>query len=381
MILGIDASNLRTGGSVTHLCNVLATADPGNHSFSKIIVWGNQATLERLRDQDWLEKVHEPSLDRSLPHRLFWQRFRLPNRALARCDILLSPGGNAPRGFAPLVAMSRNMLPFEPRERRRFGFSWIGLRLLLLRFSQARTFRHAQGVIFLTRHARDVVCKIARIRGQIVVVPHGVEERFRCVPRPQRMIAECSRENPLRLIYVSIIDLYKHQWVVAEAVASLRKAGMPIAVDFVGPAYSPALRRLNAAIAQFDPSAEFLRYRGPISFEEMHALRDQADIFVFASSCENMPNILLEGMASGFPIACARCGPMEEILGDAGIYFDPVDAVSIAEALRTLAEDDELRVRCAEAAYTRAEEYSWERCARETFEFLERVARSSSSRD
>jgi glycosyltransferase involved in cell wall biosynthesis len=90
-----------------------------------------------------------------------------------------------------------------------------------------------------------------------------------------------------------------------------------------------------------------------------------------------MPNILLEGMASGFPIACARRGPMEEILGDAGIYFDPENAASIEEALRTLIGDTELRARCAEAAYTRAKEYSWDRCTRETFAFLERVARSS----
>jgi glycosyltransferase involved in cell wall biosynthesis len=380
VILGIDASNLRTGGSVTHLRNVLAAAEPRNHGFKKIIVWGNRATLDQILDKDWLEKIHDPILNRSLPHRLYWQQFRLPNWARARCDILLSPGGNAPRGFAPLVSMSRNMLPFEPQERRRYGFSWMGLRLLLLRFGQARTFQRAHGVIFLARHARDVVSKIARIRGRIAVVPHGVEERFRCAPRPQRSIAECSLEKPLRLIYVSIIDLYKHQWVVAEAVATLRKAGMPIVIDFVGPAYPPALRRLNAAIAQFDPKAEFLRYRGPIPFEEMHALNDQVDIFVFASSCENMPNILLEGMASGFPIASSRCGPMEEILGDAGVYFDPTDAESIADALRALAVDTDLRASCAEAAYARAKEYSWERCARETFDFLERVA-CSSSRD
>jgi glycosyltransferase involved in cell wall biosynthesis len=110
----------------------------------------------------------------------------------------------------------------------------------------------------------------------------------------------------------------------------------------------------------------------------MHALRNDADIFVFASSCENMPNILLEGMASGFPIACARRGPMEEVLGEAGVYFDPENATSIEKALRTLIDDTDLRARCAEAAYARATEYSWDRCTRETFAFLERIARSSS---
>jgi glycosyltransferase involved in cell wall biosynthesis len=69
---------------------------------------------------------------------------------------------------------------------------------------------------------------------------------------------------------------------------------------------------------------------------------------------------------------------MEEILGDAGVYFDPEDPNSIAAALRALVEDATLRQRCAEAAYARAREYSWQRCSRETFAFLQQVARSYS---
>jgi glycosyltransferase involved in cell wall biosynthesis len=377
MILGIDASNVRIGGSVTHLFNLLATVEPADYGVTKIVVWGNLVTLDQLPDRDWLEKIHSPSLDRALPFRLLWQWFRLPALAREHCDMLFSPGGNAPSGFAPLVAMSRNMLPFDWQEHSRYGICLEALRILLLRWGQARTFERAQGVIFLTRYARDAVRKIARLRGDDAIIPHGVEERFRAAPRPQRKLADCTPDRPLRLLYPSTIDVYKHQWTVAEVVAALRADGIPVVIDFVGRAYLPALKRFQPVLERLDPTGEFLRYRGLVPFEQMHALRDGADIFVFASSCENMPNILLEGMASGFPIACARRGPMEEILGDAGIYFDPENAASIEEALRTLIGDTELRARCAEAAYTRAKEYSWDRCTRETFAFLERVARSS----
>jgi glycosyltransferase involved in cell wall biosynthesis len=254
----------------------------------------------------------------------------------------------------------------------------VSLRLLLLRWGQTRTFQRAQGVIFLTRYAHDTVREIARVRGEVAIVPHGVEERFRRAPRPQRNLAECSSERPLRLLYVSIVDLYKHQWKVAEAVAALRESGLPVAIDFVGPAYPPAQRRLHQVLVRLDPAADFLRYRGPVPFEELHALSEQADVFVFASSCENMPNILLEAMAAGFPIACSRRGPMDEILGDAGVYFDPEDTASIASSLRKLIEDAELRMRCAERAHARAQAYSWKRCANETFAFLRQVVASTS---
>jgi glycosyltransferase involved in cell wall biosynthesis len=88
-----------------------------------------------------------------------------------------------------------------------------------------------------------------------------------------------------------------------------------------------------------------------------------------------MPNILLESMASGRPIACADRGPMPEVLGNAGVYFDPESPHSIAAALRRLIDSPELRERCAKEALLRARQYTWESCARETFGFLASVAR------
>jgi glycosyltransferase involved in cell wall biosynthesis len=369
VIVGIDASNVRTGGGVTHLMNLLREARPGEFGIERAVLWAGRATLDELPDAPWLEKVHEPMLDRALPFRLWWQWFVLPRRVLG-LDLLFAPGGNAPASATPTLTMSRNMLPFEWRELSRYGVSWVGLRLLLLRLGQARTLARASGVIFLTEYARSAVGRAVSMRGEVVVIPHGVEERFREAPRPQRRLSDCSFERPLRLLYVSIVDLYKHQWHVAEAVAALRAEGLPLSIDFVGPSYPPALRRLRAALAKLDPAGEFLRYRGPMAYGDLHTLRSESDLFVFASSCENMPNILLEAMAAGFPIACARRGPMPEILGDGGEYFDPERPDEIARAVRTLAEDAERRAQCARIAFARAAEFSWRRCARETLAFM-----------
>jgi len=375
VIVGIDASNVRTGGGVTHMVNLLGAARPREFGIRRVRVWANARTLVLLPERDWLEKLHEPWLDRALPWRLAWQWLRLPRLAHAGCDLLFSPGGNAPRvAPLPLLAMSRNMLPFEWSELRRYGFSWTTLRLLMLRFGMVRTFRRADGVIFLMPYAKAAVERVARVSGRVAIVPHGVEERFRVPPRPQVALADCSPERPLRLLYVSIVDVYKHQWHVAEAVARLRAEGLPLLLDLVGPAYPPALARLRRTLERVDPRGECVRYRGPLPFEDLHRLTAEADLFVFASSCENMPNILLEAMAQGFPIACARRGPMPELLGDAGVYFDPEDPAEIALAIRRLAEDAALRARCARAAFERAANYTWARCADETLAFIRAIA-------
>jgi glycosyltransferase involved in cell wall biosynthesis len=379
LVVGIDASNIRAGGGVTHLAQMLAAATLPGIGIGRVIVWGGKATLVRLPNREWLTKTHVSWLERSLPLRTLWQQLRLPYAARrAGCSVLFSPGGRLPV-FArmPCVTISQNMLPFEPRERRRFGaFSWMYWKLRLLRWLQVRSFHRATGVIFLTRYAR------AAIRAQVTVrrdalVPHGIESRFFMAPPRARSPEECTEAEPFRLLYVSIVDVYKHQDRVAEGIARLRTQGLPVVVDFVGPAYGPAFARLQRVMQRLDNAGQFLRYLGPVPFEQLHMVYAQADAFVFASSCENLPNILLEAMAAGLPIACSNRGPMPEVLGDAGIYFDPEQTGQIADAVERLYRDPQLRVRLASDAQRLARGYSWESCARETLSFIASIARAA----
>jgi len=373
--IGIDASNLRAGGGLTHLVELLRAADPFTHGFREIIVWSGSSTLAKIEPRSWLRKIHDPLLDRSVFHRVYWQRFRLERQAKkVGCDVLFVPGGSDASGFRPMVTMSRNLLPFEWKELRRYGCSRNTLRLLLLRWSQSRTFRKADAVILLTQHAYDTVLKVTGdLSSRVAVVPHGIHARFFKVPRRQRSINEFNAAQPVRVLYVSSVDLYKHQWHVAEAVAQLRSAGIPVVLDLVGPS-GPGIGRLTQALREVDPLGGFITYWGAVPYEKLHEFYACADIGVFASSCENMPNILLEGMAAGLPLACSRRGPMPEMLGAAGVYFDPERPEEIAAAIRQLIESAEYRAKLAEEAYQRAQAYSWQRCANETFELLAQVA-------
>jgi glycosyltransferase involved in cell wall biosynthesis len=374
--LGVDASNIRAGGGVTHLVELLRSADPLAYGFSQVIVWSGQATLDRIEDRPWLVKSSQPMLGRSLAYRAFWQRFSLSRVArMTECDMLFVPGGSYAGDFHPTATMSQNLLPFEWREMARYGLSWMTLKLLLLRWAQSASFRRANGVIFLTHYAQEAVTRVTGpLRGSVVIVPHGIDDRFARSPRTQRALDDCSVANPFRFLYVSIVDVYKHQWTVAEAVSSLRADGFPVALDLVGPAYGPALERLQRVLRRVDPDRAAIRSLGEVPYRELHRSYGVTDGCVFASSCENMPNILLEAMASGLPIACSDRGPMPEVLGDAGVYFDPEDVESIKQALQQLILSPALRAAKARVAFERAGGYSWRRCADETFGFLAEVA-------
>jgi glycosyltransferase involved in cell wall biosynthesis len=381
MILGIDAFNVRTGGCLTHLSEILRVINPSVYGFKKVIIWGNATTLAKIDDRDWLHKIHVPYLDRALPYRIFWHRFM--SRKLIQqsgCNLLFVPGGSDANGFSPIVTMSQNMLPFEWREILRYRSLIAILRLLLIRRTQIISFRKAGGVIFLTEYAREAIFKITgKVHGKSIIIPHGISPQFFLKPRPQRSISDFSDSDPCRILYVSALYVYKHQWRVAEAVASLRDEGIPIILDLIGPS-AEGMKLLNATIDKIDPQRNFIKFHGAIAYEKLNACYANADIGVFASSCENMPNILIESMAAGLPIACSNMGPMPEILGDAGVYFNPCDSKDIAASISKLIHSSDLRSNLAQLAFDSSLQYSWQRCADETFGFLADIARNKDNR-
>jgi len=376
MILGIDAFNLSFGGGVTHLVEVLRNVDPHKFGFQKVIIWGNSATLMKIEDRPWLCKKPLSILDRGLLKRLLWHKFEL--NALAKeeqCNLLFSPGGIALSGFYPSVTMCRNMLPFEWREIRRPGFHIQSLKLLLLRWVQLISFRRVSGLIFLTDYARKSITEMVKLPfDTITTIPHGINPVFFKSPRAQLPISTYSVESPYSLIYVSKTDLYKHHDKLVYAVGRLRNQGYPLRLVLVGPKGSGAFN-LEAAMNKVDPKGLFISYLGSIPYNKINTLYQTAVLGIFASTCENMPNILIELMASGLPIACSSSGPMPEILGLAGDYFEPEISESIALCIKRLIDSPETRKKISRLAYKRAEKFSWKNCADSTFSFLEKMSR------
>jgi len=53
MRLGIDASNIRTGGGLTHLAELLNAAEPYKHGITRVTVWAGKQTIDSLPVKPW----------------------------------------------------------------------------------------------------------------------------------------------------------------------------------------------------------------------------------------------------------------------------------------------------------------------------------------
>ena len=374
--IGIDGANIRLGGGVTHLLELLSAIDAQQMQVDKIYLWAGKQTLEQMPERDWLIKINPPSLDGSIWRRIWWQAWSLSGAAKkAQCDVLLVPGGSYVGSFYPVVTMSQNLFPFEWSAIAKNGWSLRALKFLILRLVQSSSFRRSDGVIFLTQYAKDTVLKTTGpLKGACDVINHGLNPRFHYQTKTQLPMSAYNEQKPFELLYVSMIDVYKNQAQVVLAVDALRTKGYPLALTLVGPSEPRALKQLQAVINQVDPHGAWLHYLGPIAYEQLNTHYQQADLGIFASSCETFGMIVLEKMAAGLPLACSNQSSMKEILGEGGLYFNPNNIGSITNAIEQYLLSPQLREEKLRRALAEVGNYSWGQSAFQTIAFLRKVA-------
>lgn len=109
------------------------------------------------------------------------------------------------------------------------------------------------------------------------------------------------------------------------------------------------------------------------SDDDLVALYSGAIALVLPSHYEGFGLTVLEAMACGAPVVISDRGSLPEIAGDAALVVDPDDVDALAETMRRVVGDADVRARLRERGLARAAEFGWERCARETLAVYGRV--------
>ena len=107
-------------------------------------------------------------------------------------------------------------------------------------------------------------------------------------------------------------------------------------------------------------------FTGFAATEDIPDLYCGADLFVFPSLYEGFGLPVLEAMASAVPTACSNVSSIPEVAGDAALQFDPYDEEAIAEAIRTLLTNPELRADYGKRGLERSKQFTWSRTASRT---------------
>jgi glycosyltransferase involved in cell wall biosynthesis len=119
--------------------------------------------------------------------------------------------------------------------------------------------------------------------------------------------------------------------------------------------------RQQARALQLDKQVTFLGYVDP---GHLRALYRLADFLIFPSLFEGGGFPLLEAFQEGVPVACSTATSLPEYGGDAVLLFDPQSLEAMADAIRTMLCDAELRDSLRARGSARAQLFTWEQTAR-----------------
>lgn len=204
-------------------------------------------------------------------------------------------------------------------------------------------------------------------RVAIEIIPNGVDLQRYDVP---------AREwDPAQLLFVGRVVYQKGLDLVLGALAELQQLRWTLVVAGDGP-----LREALQAQAESLRMGERLRFAGWLGRDDLLREYRNANLFVFPSRHEGMPNAVLEAMASGLPVIASHIAGNEELVvpGETGMLVPANDVAALRQALGALIPDGVQRAAMGAAGRKRvAEHYTWDQSAVAYQRLLEQAVRGS----
>jgi len=343
--IGVNALYLipgGVGGTEIYLRNLL-DAMAAIDSVNQYVVFTNRETGASLVPKQ-SNFLHAPQNVRASfrPGRILWEQWVLPFAVKKqRIDVLFNPGFTAPIVCgAPMVTVFHDL----QHKRHPEYFRWFDLPFW--KFFLWAAVRRSRGLIAVSAATRDDLQRYYGAKAQ--VIHHGVEPQFfeianRRQPKDYLLCASTSHphKNLERLLRV-------HR----------QTPGLPsLVITGVRGFVAHEVEKL---------AGDSARIMGWVPREELYELFRGARGFIYPSTFEGFGMPVLEAMAAGVPLACSDIPPLREIAGSTVHYFDPASDGELGTALQLLA-DGEIATR---PAAERAREFTWEKTARATLDYL-----------
>lgn len=244
----------------------------------------------------------------------------------------------------------------------------------VIRRQKAESIRSATRLIAVSQKTRDDLCEIFSVSpDKVDVIPHGVDFNFFSAALPaedQQRFRTTHGLNAPYLLHVGGRLNHKNFARLLEAFATSRFRQDTLLVA-AGEPWDDNERSMADRFGVRDR----LRLVTHPSDGDLRALYRLARVFVCPSFYEGFGLPLLEAMAGGAPVAAGRGGSIPEVVGDAGVLFDPFDCQDIASKIESLL-DESKAAHYIELGRRRAAHFTWDRTAIDTMRCYERAVQS-----
>ncbi len=294
----------------------------------------------------------------------------------AHLDIFHSAGGAVPLSYKrPIVLTAHNLAFYKHPEFASYGYRVKAALWGLPQFKKADT------IIATSNSAKKDIEESFKINGKkIKVIYNGLDERFfnkASSEDIQKIKEKYGIGIHKYLLFLSTIkpvnNLPRLALFFREVHNRLNKNDAPAHYHLVIAGKDGWLASyIKREIRDFGLE-HYVRFPGYIPPEDLNALFQGAEAFVFPPLYEEFGTPVLEAMAAGIPVIASNISSLPEVAGDAAVLLDPTDESAWAEKIIEILGNDRLRKDLIAKGLARAKEFSWEKTARETLNAYETV--------
>lgn len=300
---------------------------------------------------------------------LVWQELRLPKAAgRDRLDVFFAPAYSCPlRLPLPRVTTIHDLSFFSwpddmsPRE---------GLRRRLLVSASVRASDRLVADCDFGR--RELLARFPDAAGRVAAIHLGPDDDLPEAP-PRDEARRRLGVSGARVLTVGSIFNRRRLPVLLDAIARLRRSGLPVSLDVVGDNRTAPRLDLGRALRELGLS-EAVALLGFVPDEELVLRYAAADAFVFLSEYEGFGLPVLEAMVRGLPVVTSTRPSLGELFGGAALLVEPTDAGAVAAALGRLLTSPHERDELVARGRARARQFSWAETAVRTLAVLREAA-------
>ena len=251
--------------------------------------------------------------------------------------------------------------------------------LYYARMMMTQAARRSAKVLTVSQASKDDILHYLRVPSEKVEVIHNaLDRRLASEPTPEDVsrVRERFLLTSPYILYTGNIKPHKNVDRLIEAFSILRRGGFEdVKLLIIGDEISkyPNLRRL---VHRFQLH-QHVRFLGFVPDATLAVLYRLASVFVFPSLYEGFGLPPLEAMAAGAPVVTSNISSLPEVVGDAALLIDPMDAGAISAAMGRVLADPQLRADLIRRGHERITAFSWERSVARVRQVYGELARKS----
>lgn len=220
-----------------------------------------------------------------------------------------------------------------------------------------KAFEAAQAIICISENTKKDLLERYPLPEERVSVTHLASEIDASLSHGPEPVPD-----PPYFIYVGARAGYKNFGGLLAAFARVSSLRRELRLCVVGPPFAAAEER---AVAEAGLAGRVEHY-GQVSDTHLAKLYRCSVAFVYPSLYEGFGIPPVEAMACGAAVIASNSSSLPEVIGDAGLLFDPTSTDELADLLLLLADSPSERERLVARGRERSRAFSWERTAAQT---------------